>query len=124
MNPSEIQASSGIVYASGDASYATDSASLRYLESSAYVQVPPSATLRDVLYQISQGKADAVVVADEASRLPLGLLTLRELLHVISFEQSDLEVRITDHDFPKLQEVDAKLMALAANPCAMPPASS
>jgi CBS domain-containing protein len=97
VNPSEIQASSGIVYASGDASYATDSASLRYLESSAYVQVPPSATLRDVLYQISQGKADAVVVADEASRLPLGLLTLRELLHVISFEQSDLEVPVAAH---------------------------
>jgi len=28
-------------------------------------------------------------------------------------KQSDLEVRITDHDFPKLQEVDAKLIELA-----------
>jgi uncharacterized protein YacL len=28
-------------------------------------------------------------------------------------KQSDLEVRITDHDFPKLQEVDAKLVELA-----------
>ncbi|OGP56463.1 MAG: hypothetical protein A2Y65_10495 [Deltaproteobacteria bacterium RBG_13_52_11] len=28
-------------------------------------------------------------------------------------KQSDLEVRITDHDFPKIQEVDAKLIELA-----------
>ena len=28
-------------------------------------------------------------------------------------KQSDLEVKITDHDFPKLQEVDAKLIELA-----------
>ncbi len=30
----------------------------------------PAATLREVLYAISQGREDAVVVADEASQLP------------------------------------------------------
>ena len=72
----------------------SDYAPLRSLASGTPVVVPPSATLRDVLYLISQGREDAVVVADEASHLPLGLVTLRELLHVITFERGELDAPV------------------------------
>ncbi len=73
---------------------AGDQAPLRALASRSPLVMPPSATLREVLYAISQGREDAVVVADEASRLPLGLVTLRELLHVITFEGGDLDAPV------------------------------
>jgi CBS domain-containing protein len=97
MHAPEIQVSSSVDFTAAAASCAGESASLRSLQSSEYVQVAPSATLRDALYRISQGKADAVVVTDQASRLPLGLLTLRELLHVISFEQCGLDEPVAAH---------------------------
>ena len=70
---------------------------LRSLASREPIVVPPSATLRDTLYLISQGREDAVVVADEASRLPLGLVTLRELLHVITFEHGELDAPVAGY---------------------------
>jgi len=68
-----------------------DQAPLRALVGRSPLVMPPGATLREVLYAISQGREDAVVVADEASRLPLGLVTLRGLLHVITFEHGHLD---------------------------------
>ncbi|MBP7983718.1 MAG: CBS domain-containing protein, partial [Chromatiaceae bacterium] len=71
-----------------------DHAPLRGLASRLPLVMSPAATLREVLYAISQGREDAVVVADEASQLPLGLVTLRELLHVITFEGGDLDAPV------------------------------
>ncbi len=74
-----------------------DQAPLRALAGRSPLVMPPSATLREVLYAISQGREDAVVVADMASQLPLGLVTLRELLHVITFEGGDLDDPVAAH---------------------------
>ena len=57
----------------------------------------PGTSLREVLYQISQGQEDAAVVADADSGLALGLVTLRDLLHVISFERVGLETPVAAH---------------------------
>lgn len=57
----------------------------------------PETTLREVLYQISQGQEYAAVIADSDSGLPLGLITLRALLHLISFERADLEAPVAAH---------------------------
>ncbi|WP_295449968.1 DUF294 nucleotidyltransferase-like domain-containing protein [uncultured Thiodictyon sp.] len=74
-----------------------DQALLRSLARRRPPVVPPEATLRDTLYQISQRQEDAAVVADEASGLPLGLVTLREMLHVISFEGAGLDDPVAAH---------------------------
>jgi CBS domain-containing protein len=57
----------------------------------------PGTSLREVLYQISQGQEDAAVIADADSGLALGLITLRELLHAISFERVGLDAPIAAH---------------------------
>ncbi len=59
--------------------------------------VPPEATLRDTLYHISQRQEDAAVITDPDSGLPLGLVTLREMLHVISFEGGGLDDPVAAH---------------------------
>jgi len=66
-------------------------APLRLLATSAPLVVPPGASIRETLYQMSQRRADAAVVADEASGLPLGLVSLHEVLHLISFEGGGLD---------------------------------
>ncbi len=74
-----------------------DDASLRALAHGQPLVVTPATTLRETLYRISQGREDAAVVADDASGLPLGLITLREMLHVISFEGGGLEDPVAVH---------------------------
>ncbi|WP_295386476.1 DUF294 nucleotidyltransferase-like domain-containing protein [uncultured Thiodictyon sp.] len=74
-----------------------DQALLRTLARRRPPVLPPAATLRDTLYQISQRQEDAAVIADEASGLPLGLVTLREMLHVISFEGAGLDDPVAAH---------------------------
>jgi CBS domain-containing protein len=59
--------------------------------------VEPTTTLREVLFRISQGQEDAAVIADPQTRLPLGLVTLRVLLHMVSFESAPLEDPIAAH---------------------------
>jgi CBS domain-containing protein len=81
----------------GETPRGDEDAPLRALAGGDAVVVPPSATLRDVLYRISQCREDAVVVADEASRLPLGLVTLRALLHAVTFEGAGLEEPVAAH---------------------------
>jgi CBS domain-containing protein len=76
---------------------AQDQAPLRALAHRQPLVVPPAATLREALYRISQGPEDAAVIADPASGLPLGLITLREMLHVISFEGGDLDDPVAAH---------------------------
>ena len=68
--------------------------SLHRLPSRAPVSVPPSASLRDTLYRMNQTREDAAVIVDEASNLPLGLVTLRDLVHVISFEGGELDAPV------------------------------
>ncbi len=67
---------------------------LHKLVNRAPVTVPPSASLRDTLYRMNQGREDAAVIVDEASGLPLGLVTLRDLVHIISFEGGDLDAPV------------------------------
>lgn len=74
-----------------------DQAPLRTLAHSHTLVVPPETTLRETLYRISQGHEDAAVIADEASGLPLGLITLREMLHVISFQGGGLDDPVAVH---------------------------
>jgi CBS domain-containing protein len=74
-----------------------DQAPLRSLARRHLLAVPPETTLRETLYLISQGQEDAAVVADQASGLPLGLITLREMLHVISFEGGGLDDPVAVH---------------------------
>ncbi|MBP8285059.1 MAG: CBS domain-containing protein, partial [Chromatiaceae bacterium] len=90
-NPAQAGANGGPLGLEGD------QAPLRSLASRSPLVMSPAATLREVLYAISQGREDAVVVADEASQLPLGLVTLRELLHVITFEGGDLDAPVAAH---------------------------
>jgi CBS domain-containing protein len=74
-----------------------DDTSLRALARRQPLIVTPATTLRETLYRISQDREDAVVIADAATSLPLGLVTLRDLLHIISFECAGLEDPIAIH---------------------------
>ena len=76
---------------------APDQAPLRTLAHRQPLVVAPATTLRETLYRISQGQEDAAVIADQASGLPLGLITLREMLHVISFEGGSLDDPVASH---------------------------
>lgn len=76
---------------------APDQVPLRALAHHAPLVVSPATSLRETLYRISQGSEDAAVVADPATRLPLGLVTLRDMLHVISFEGGDLDDPVAAH---------------------------
>jgi CBS domain-containing protein len=53
--------------------------------------VSPATTLRETLYLMNQFRGDAVVVTDEPSGLPLGIVTLNDMLHVITFEGGGLD---------------------------------
>ena len=75
----------------------SDQAPLRTLAHRQPVVVPPGATLRETLYRISQGQEDAAVIADPASGLALGLVTLREMLHVVGFEGGELDDPVAFH---------------------------
>lgn len=82
---------------SSDSDSVGDYAPLRSMIGRAPLVVQPSATLSDTLYLMSQQGGDAVVVADKATRLPLGLVTLRELLHVITFEGGALDAPVASY---------------------------
>ena len=73
-----------------DTDRGSDYAPLRTLAHRDPAVVPPSASLRETLFLMNQGHGDAVVVADEETRLPLGLVTLRDVLQVITFEGGEL----------------------------------
>ena len=75
----------------------SEQASLRTLARRWPPTLAPGTTLRETLYRISQGQEDAAVITDEASGLPLGLISLREMLHVISFERAALDDPVAAH---------------------------
>jgi CBS domain-containing protein len=74
-----------------------DQALLRSLARRRPPMVPPETTLRETLYQISQRQEDAAVVVDPASGLPLGLVTLRDMLHTISSQAISLDEPVAAH---------------------------
>ena len=74
-----------------------DLAPLRALARQAPLVVAPDTRLREILYSFSQQDIDAAVIADTASGLPLGLVTLRDLLHVIGFEEGSLDDPVAVH---------------------------
>lgn len=53
--------------------------------------VSPATSLRDTLYMMNQSRGDAVVIADQSSGLPLGIVTLRDLVHTVTFEGGGLD---------------------------------
>lgn len=74
-----------------------DFAQLRALARRDPLVVTPESSLRETLYQFSQRDADAAVIADRVSGLPLGLVTLRDMLHLISFEHGSLDDPVAVH---------------------------
>ena len=66
-------------------------APLRRLARRRPLVVAPTTTLRELTDALSQGREDAAVVADVESHLPLGIITLRQLLHSIGFERASLD---------------------------------
>lgn len=53
--------------------------------------MPPSLTVRETLLRLNAGSADAVVIVDDLSRAPLGIVTLRDALHRVAIEGESLE---------------------------------
>jgi CBS domain-containing protein len=80
-----------------DSGSGPDQAPLRTLAHRRPLRVPPGTTLRETLYRIGQGESDAAVIVDPASGLALGLVTLREILHVIGFEGGELDDPVAFH---------------------------
>ncbi|MBK5967195.1 signal transduction protein [Thiocystis minor] len=74
-----------------------DDTSLRALARRQPLVVVPTISLRETLYRISQTHEDAAVIVDSATGLPLGLVTLRDLLHAIGFENGGLDDPIAAH---------------------------
>lgn len=61
-------------------------AALRHLVRGEALWVPPSASVRETLLRLDAAAADAIVVVDPQSRVPLGIVTLRDVLHRIAIE--------------------------------------
>ncbi|QVL48381.1 MAG: signal transduction protein [Thiocapsa sp.] len=75
----------------------TDQGLLRSLARRQPLIVGPATSLRETLYHFSQDHLDAAVVCDPASGLPLGLIRLRDMLHVIGFEGGGLDDPVAVH---------------------------
>ncbi|MFZ2854128.1 MAG: DUF294 nucleotidyltransferase-like domain-containing protein [Rhodocyclaceae bacterium] len=67
---------------------------LRHLVHAAPLCVPPSASVREALRTLDAARSDALVVVDEASRVPLGIVTLRDVLHRLVIEAGDLDAPV------------------------------
>ncbi|MBN8452218.1 DUF294 nucleotidyltransferase-like domain-containing protein [Accumulibacter sp.] len=68
--------------------------SLRSLVRGEALTVAPAASVRETLLLIDQWHADAVVVVDEGSRVPLGIITLHDVLRRIALESCDLQAPV------------------------------
>jgi CBS domain-containing protein len=69
-------------------------APLRQLVRAAPLTVPPSASVRETLRKLDSTQRDAMVVVDAASRVPLGIVTLRDVLRRIALEGGELDAPI------------------------------
>jgi CBS domain-containing protein len=68
--------------------------SLRHLLRGTTPSVPPSASVRETLLKLDAQRADAAVVVDPVSHLPLGIITLRDVLHRIALDGCELGVPV------------------------------
>ncbi len=64
---------------------------LRALAKHPPLKVSPATSVRDAMLQMNQLRGDAVVVIDSDTKIPLGIVTLRDLVNAIAFEGGDLE---------------------------------
>jgi CBS domain-containing protein len=64
---------------------------LRSLPKRPALSAPPSTSVREALLRMDQTGADHLVVVDEPSHLPLGILTLSNLVQAIAVEGGELE---------------------------------
>ncbi len=69
-------------------------ATLRQLVQGGSATMPPSASVRETVLKIDAEGIDAVVVVDEASRVALGIITLRDVLRRITIEAGELDAPI------------------------------
>lgn len=67
---------------------------LRHLPLAPPVIVAPGNTLRETLRAIDARAAEAAVIVDPASAVPLGIVTLRDAVRAIAEENSDLDVPV------------------------------
>jgi CBS domain-containing protein len=67
---------------------------LRHLVRGRPLTVGPAATVRETLLLLDRMRADAVVVVDEGSRMPLGIITLQDVVRRIAIETCDLQAPI------------------------------
>lgn len=66
-------------------------APLRALVRRPPLTVPPDASVRETLCRLDAAGDDAAVVVDPVAGLPLGIVTLRDVLHRIALADADLE---------------------------------
>lgn len=64
---------------------------LRSLPKGPPLTAPPSTSVRNAMLRMNQTGTDNLVVVDEPSNRPLGIVTLSNLVHAIAFEGGDLE---------------------------------
>lgn len=69
-------------------------ASLRQGVRAQPLTVGPAATVRETLLLLDKARADAVVVLDELSQMPLGIITLPDVVRRIAIEGCDLRAPI------------------------------
>ncbi|WP_300454371.1 DUF294 nucleotidyltransferase-like domain-containing protein [Accumulibacter sp.] len=67
---------------------------LRHLVRGRPLTVDPSASVREVLLLLDRLRADAVVVVDADRRVPLGIVTLQDVVRRIAIEGADLSAPI------------------------------
>ena len=58
--------------------------------------VPPSISVRETLLKLDADRIDAIVVVDEASRVALGIVTLRDVLRRIAIEAGELDADVLE----------------------------
>ena len=73
------------------ASYGVGDGPLHTLPRRPPLIVPPETSVREALGLMDRNQCDAAVVADEQSGLPLGLVTLSDVVLRISMDQADLD---------------------------------
>ncbi len=58
---------------------------MRFLPKGPPLTAPPSTSVRTAMVRINEMRADNIVVVDEPSNRPLGIITLSDLVHAIAF---------------------------------------
>ena len=64
---------------------------LRSLPKGPPLSAPPSTSVRNAMLNMNHTGTDNIVVVDEPSNRPLGIITLSDLVHAIAFFGGDLE---------------------------------